>query len=253
MTAPDRTAHDQAGGSTTPSPVAFGAIYHLFLHGQLTRLRSIGLGALSSVAVLLAILARTDDDPLRTATEVMANFGLGVVLPVCTLWVAAGLIGDIAEDRLLAYLWIKPISVWTIPAAAVAATTTIMLPLVVVPLVAAALVSGDADLVSATVIACALGVVGYAGPFVALSTRFSRALWFGLGYILVWENAIARIADGTARLAIRSYIHSVLERATDVPLDLADRAVWSTYTVPLAASGAGIALGTWILRRRDID
>jgi ABC-2 type transport system permease protein len=237
-----------------PDPLAaFGAVFHLFLRGQLTRLRSLGLGLLSSLSVLLAFIARASEDPLGNAASAVAGYGLGVVLPVCTLWVASGLIGDLAEDRLLAYLWLKPIGAWVIPTAAVAATATIIVPLVVIPLAVAAAVSTNTDLFVSTLVACLLGMIGYGGIFVALSARFARALWFGLTYILVWENAIARISDGTSRLAIRSYIHSVVERATGVDIHVADRAAWSTYTVPLVLGIGGIGLATLLLKRRDID
>ncbi len=96
-------------------------------------------------------------------------------------------------------------------------------------------------------------MVAYSGLFITLGARFSRALWLGLLYILVWENAIARISDGTAQIAVRSYVVSILSRATDVNLRLADRSSTASIVVPLAIAAAGIALTTLILRRRDID
>lgn len=232
---------------------AFVALYRLFLRGQLTRLRAGGLALLGGVAVVLTILARSADDPVEAAAGIIAEYGLGIVAPVCTLWIATSLLGDLTEDRLLAYLWLKPIPRWVLPLAAFAATVTVMVPLVVVPLTVAALASGVSDLVAATVVASALAVIGYAGIFIALGARFSRALWWGLLYVLVWENAVARIADGTARLAVRSYVNTVVARATDVELALADRGPVAMIVVPLLIAAVGIALSTWIMRTRDID
>ena len=179
--------------------------------------------------------------------------GLAVVAPVCTLWVATSLLGDLVEDRLLAYLWLKPVARWVMPTAAVAAVLTIMVPVVVVPLTVAALVSGVSELVVATAVAALLAVVAYAGLFVAAGARFTRALWWGLLYILVWENAVARIADGTAQLAVRSYVVSILARATDVDLALADRSPAASIIVPLLIAAVGVAAATAVLSRRDID
>lgn len=237
----------------TNSMRSFAPLYSVFLRGQLTRLRSLGLGLLSSFCIVLSLIARASDDPFERATRAVAAYGLGLVVPVCTLWVATSLIGDLVEDRLLVYLWLKPVSLWVIPTAAMAATATVMLPLAVVPLVFAAAITNDAGLVVATLTASVIGVVAYAGFFVALSTRFSRALWFGLAYILVWENAVAQISNGTARLAIRSYLLSTIARASEVDLRLADRATWSSYAIPLIVGALGIGLATWFLRRRDID
>lgn len=232
---------------------AFTALYRLFLRGQLTRLRAIGLLALGAVAVLLSVVARSDDDPLDAAANVIAEYGLTIVAPVCTLWIATSIIGDLAEDRLLAYLWLRPIGRWLLPSAAFGATCTVMLPLVVAPLTIAAAASGQGELIVPTLIASTLAVAAYGGIFVTLGARFSRALWWGLVYVLVWENAVARLADGTARLAVRSYVTTVVARATDVELTLADRGSAAMIAVPVAIAAAGLVLSAWILRTRDID
>ena len=239
--------------ATPASGVALGSIYRMFLRGQLTRLRAVGLLLLSVVAIILAFHARTDDAPVRTATEIMAEYGLTVVVPVCTLWIASSLVGELIEDRLMAYLWLKPIPKWIVPAAALAATVTIMVPLVVIPLTIAASISGDGPLITATVIASLLGVTAYGGLFVMLGVRFSRALWWGLAYVLVWENAVARLTDGTAQVSVRSYLASIVSRLTDVDLSLADRSAAASYIVPIAISIVAVALAAVFLQRRDVD
>ena len=251
MTAP---AASHTAARRRPSSVdAFVTTYRLFLRGQLTRLRALGLLGLGAISIILTAVARTADDVPEAATTVLAEYGLAVVAPVCTLWVATSLLGDLVEDRLMAYLWLKPVARWVMPAAAVAAVLTIMVPVVVVPLTVAALVSGVSELVAATAVAALLAVAAYAGLFVAAGARFTRALWWGLLYILVWENAVARIADGTAQLAVRSYVVSILSRATDVDLSLADRSAPASVIVPLLITLGGVAAATLVLRRRDID
>ncbi len=244
------TVQTAAGPS---SAVAFAAVYRLFLRGQLTRLRALGLLVLGAVGILLAAVARTADNPVDASANLIAEYGLAVVTPVCTLWVASSLLGDLIEDRLLAYLWLKPVARWVLPAAAIAATFTILVPLTVAPLTIAAVVSGVDELVVATVVAAAIAIAAYSGLFVTLGVRFSRALWWGLAYILVWENGVARIADGTARLAVRSYVVSIISRATDVDIALADRSRVASVAVPAAIAVAGLAVSTWFLTRRDID
>jgi len=237
-----------------PGPMlAFTTTYRLLLHGQLTRLRALGLLSLGLIGIVLAAVTRAANNVPEAATNLLADYGLGIVAPVCTLWVATSLLGDLVEDRLLVYLWLKPVSSWVLPASAVAATLTIMIPLVVVPLAIAAAVTGIGELVVPMVLATTLAVLGYSGMFVALGTRFNRALWWGLNYTLVWENSIARIADGTARLAIRSYVVSILSRASDVSIALADRSPTASVLVPATVAVAGIAVSAWILRNRDID
>lgn len=233
---------------------AAAAIYHLFLRGQLTRLRAVGLFVLSAISILLAFLARADEpNPVRTATEIMADYGMSIVVPVCTLWIATSLLGDLIEDRLLVYLWLKPVARWVLPVAALAATATIMVPLVVAPLMVAAAISGDGPLLQATLVATVVGVFTYGALFVLFGMRFSRALWWGLAYVLIWENTIARLTDGLARLSVRSYLASITSRITDVDLTLADRGTVAIAVVPVAVIVCSLALATAFMKRRDVD
>ena len=125
------------------------ALYRLLLRLQVTPLRVVGILALASLAVLLGALARGDDDPLRATTEIALAYGLGIVLPLATAWLATSSVGDLVEDRLLVYLWLKPVPRWQLPAAAVLATVTIVVPLVAVPLVVTAIVAGASQLIGA--------------------------------------------------------------------------------------------------------
>lgn len=240
-------------GRRPSSLTAFASVYRLFLRGQLTRLRAIGLLALGLIGILLAVVVRLGDDVLENSVELLAGYGLAIVAPICTLWVATSILGEPSEDGLLAYLWLKPIGRWVLPAAAVAASLTIMIPLVVVPVTIAAAVSGFGDVVTATFLASLLAVAAYSGLFVTLGARFNRALWWGLLYILVWENAIALISDGTARLAVRSYVVSLLSNRTGVDIAVDGRSSAAAIVVPILVMAGGIGLSTLLLRRRDID
>ena len=241
---------------TTHSPSsadAFVQLYRLFLRGQLTRLRAFGLLTLGAIAIVLTAIAPTTEEPLEFAVGVLAEYGLVIVAPVCTLWVASSLLGELVEDRLLAYLWLKPVPRWIMPAAALGAVLTVMVPLVVAPLTVAAAVSGFGELVVPTLTASLLAVAAYGGVFVALGARFSRALLVGAGYILVWENIIARLSDGAALVSVRGYVVSILSQATDVDLALADRSTAASIIVPIGIAIAGVALGAVVLTRSDID
>lgn len=240
---------------TTPPRVASALVttYRLFLRGQLTRVRALALLVLGALGVVLTAVFRTDEDVVDASSTVIAEYSLAVMIPLCSLLIGASLIGDLAEDKLLAYLWLKPMPRWVVPTAAIMACFTILVPLAVVPIVIAAAVSGVSELVVSSLVASLLAVAGYSGLFVTAGARFNRALVWGLVYIVVWEQLIARISDGTARLAIRSYPASIVSRATDVDIYLADRSAAASIIVPIAVAIAGIGASTWVLRRRDID
>jgi len=237
----------------TSGSSSFVALYRLLLRLQVTLLRVIGILALASLAVLLGALARGDDDPLRATTEIALGYGLGIVVPLATAWLATSSVGDLVEDRLLVYLWLKPVPRWQLPAAAVLATVTIVVPLVAVPLVAAATVAGASQLTGSLLLACVLATFAYAGVFVAVGLWLRRALWWCLLYILVWENGLARAVDGAARLSIASYAQSLVANAADVSIAYADRPTGVSVVVPVVIGVAGLTLAVIRYRRAEID
>jgi len=247
-----RPVPDPAAALSSSSS-SFAALYRLLLRLLVTPLRIAGILALGSLEVLLGALTRGDDDPLRATTEVALAYGFGLVLPLATAWLATSSIGDLVEDRLLVYLWLKPVPRWQLPTAAVLATVTIVVPLVAVPLVATAVVAGTTELIGALVLASVLAVFAYAGIFVALGLWLRRALWWSLLYILVWENGLARVVDGAARLSIASYAQSLVADAAGVEISYADRLPAASVIVPLAVGLVGLALAVFRYRRGEID
>ena len=232
-----------------------GALYRLFLTSQATKGRLAGLLALGGVAVLLgiAIGASTTADPLDDGTTMIGQFGLAVVAPVATLVFASASLGDLHEDGTLVYVWLRPVARWRIVAAAVAATLTVALPVVVVPMVASAAFTGaGAELVAATAAACALAVIGYTGVFTWLGLRVRRALVWGLAYILVWEGFVARAGANTARLSLRASTRSVLARLADGPERLVELSLGAAVAIPLAAGVVGVWLTIRRLTRQDV-
>ena len=232
---------------------SFAALYLLLLRLLVTPMRIAGVLALGSLEVLLGVLARGDDDPLRATTEFALAYGFGLVLPLATAWLATSSIGDLVEDRLLVYLWLKPVPRWQLPTAAVLATATIVVPLVMVPLLVTAVVAGATELLGSLVLASVLAVFAYSGVFVAAGLWLRRALWWCLLYILVWENGLARAVDGAARLSIASYAQSLVADAADVDIAYADRLPAASLSVPLAVGLVGLALAVIRYRRTEID
>jgi len=232
---------------------SFAALYLLLLRLLVTPMRIAGVLALGSLEVLLGVLARGDDDPLRATTEFALAYGFGLVLPLATAWLATSSIGDLVEDRLLVYLWLKPVPRWQLPTAAVLATATIVVPLVMVPLLVTAVVAGATELLGSLVLASVLAVFAYAGVFVAAGLWLRRALWWCLLYILVWENGLARAVDGAARLSIASYAQSLVADAAGVEISYADRLPAASIVVPLAVGLVGLALAVFRYRRTEID
>jgi ABC-2 type transport system permease protein len=205
------------------------------------------------LAVLLGALARFDDDPARAASHVVAVYGLGVAVPLATLWFGTSALGDIVEDKLLVYLWLKPVERWQLPAAAVLATISVVAPLVGIPIFVSGLVAGTGDVAAHALLGSVLAVCAYAGLFVAAGLWFHRAVWWGLAFVLLWENAGAYASSGTERFTVTSWARSIVSAVPDVEVPLDGRsAVTSVVVLPCIAVG-GWLLATYRYRRADVD
>jgi ABC-2 type transport system permease protein len=231
----------------------FGAVYDLILRSQASKARLTALGALGLVGVLIGVAIGASDSAARAGTEFIDGFGLTLVVPVTTLVFASAALGDFIDDGTMVYLWLRPVARWKIVTAAAAATFTVVLPLVLVPLLAAAAATDKGgDLLVGTAASATLGIAAYTGVFVMLGVRVRRSLVWGLLYIFVWEGFVARAGATASRLAIRAYTRSVLAHATGFSLRLADISSPYRIVVPLAALLVALAYATRRMRVQDV-
>lgn len=235
------------------SPGTLVALYRLLLRTQITVPRLLGIAGLGLLAVLLGVFARGDPNPELAAADLVSSYGLGILVPFATLWLGTSAIGDLVEDRLLVYLWLKPVPRWQLPAAAVLATATVVLTLTVLPLVACALVAGAADVAWAAALASSLAALAYAGIFVAAGLWFRRAVWWGLAFILIWENVAAYSAEGLGRFTVIGWASAVLGLASDVDLQLEAGSAGEAFVVLPAIALAGWLVAAWRYQRMDVD
>lgn len=248
-------APPSAPGQARPDTVTvFLAVYRLLLRSIATRGRLVGIGVLAGVSFVTALLvnAAGPDDPTRAALG-FVDTNLTTLLPVAVLVFGAATLGDLIDDGSLVYLWLRPVRSSVHVMAAVAATLTVVTPLVGIPVVlAAAMIDADPDVIMAAVAGGLVALVAYSAIFVAAGIRLRRPLPWGLVYILIWEGFVAGAGDTAGRLAIRGYIRSILSQITDVELDLANVNLASGIIVPLLVAVAAVAYGARRLARSDI-
>ena len=84
-----------------------------------------------------------------------------------------------------------------------------MLPLAALPTAIGA-VAGDGSSPFVSFIAASLAALAYSGLFVAAGLWFRRAVWWGLAFLLLWENVGATASDGTARFTVTSWARSIV-------------------------------------------
>jgi ABC-2 type transport system permease protein len=243
----------EAAAARPGTLVSLVALYRLLLRTQITLPRLLGIGALGTISILIGLFARLDDNSAQAAADAVSGYGLGVLVPLATLWLGTSAIGDLVEDKLLVYLWLKPVPRWQLPAAAILATVSVVVPLTALPLTVSALVAGAGEVAWATLLAASLAALAYAGVFVAAGVWFRRAVWWGLAFVLIWENVVAYSADGAARYTVIGWASSVLGLAPDIDVQLDAGSTAAAFVVLPAIAVAAWLVATWRYRRADID
>lgn len=263
MTAPEQPLDpspippEPATANTENRPNQFAAflgVYRLLLRSVATPGRLFAIGALAAISLLtaVAVSASSPFNPLNAATGYVDG-NLSTLLPVAVLVFGAATLGDLADDGSLVYLWLRPVPARIHVLAAWAATVTISVPLVGLPvLLAAAVIEPDGSLLAATAIGALVAISAYSALFVMAGIRFRRALPWGLVYILIWEGFVASAGETAAKLAIRSYVRSILAELTGQSLKLGEFTLASGILVPLAVTVAALAYASRRLARSDI-
>jgi ABC-2 type transport system permease protein len=228
-------------------------LYRLFLRTQFSVKRLLGIGALGAISILLGLFALSDVDPSQAAADGISGYGLGVLVPLASLWLGASAVGDLVEDKLLVYLSLKPVPRWQLPAAAILATATIVIPLTALPLVAAALVAGAGEVAWATFLATSFAGLAYSGVFVLAGIWFRRAVWWGLAFVLIWENVVAYSAGGAARYTVSGWAAAVLGLAPGIDVERDAGSGGAAFVVLAGIAAAAWLAATWRYRRADID
>jgi ABC-2 type transport system permease protein len=250
------TASSQAAAvvATRPGTLAsLVALYRLLLRTQISVPRLLGIAGLGGISVLIGVFARWDDNPSQAAADAVSTYGLGLLVPLAALWLGTSAIGDLVEDRLLVYLWLKPVPRWQLPAAAVLATASVVVPLTALPITVSAVAAGAGDVAWAALLAASLAALAYSGLFVAAGVAFRRAVWWGLAFVLIWENVAALAAEGTARFTAVGWSSSVLGLASGIDVEPEAGSAAAAFVVLPAIAVAGWLAGTRRYRRADVD
>jgi ABC-2 type transport system permease protein len=230
-------------------------IVKVLIRDLATRGRVIALGGLGLLAVVLGAAVRTADpfDRPDAAWSLVNGYGLALLVPVVTLVFASAALGDPAEDGTLVYLWLRPLPRWKLAVSAFVAAVAVAVPVAVVPLVLGAALTGEGvKIVAGAAAGGLLAVAGYAAVFCGLGLRVKRALAWGIAYLLIWEQAVARLSHGAARASLFVNAHSVMAYIADHPhIRLAVSPVTGVI-VPLSVCAVALVATTRLLDRGDV-
>jgi ABC-2 type transport system permease protein len=244
----------------TRSVAAVPLIIQVTLRQLLGRRRTILLGLLAAVPVLLALVfwAAGHATVHDFASGVLDAVGVTLLLPIVAVLFGTAAFGAEIEDGTVVYLLAKPISRWAIVlakligAAGMTAILTMVSVLVSGAIVLAPLGEDGAAATRAFVAATAVGSICYVSLFLALSLFTRRALVIGIGYMLVWEGALSFMLPGIANLSIRQYALGASAAIYQLPVEEARLSASTALILSAVLVVVSLSIATWRLMRFEM-
>lgn len=162
---------------------------------------------LVTVAAIFRLSAPTVDEALGFTGRLLADFGIGVLVPLVAVIVGTAAIGSELEDGTIVHLLARPVPRLAIVsvklAVAVGVTAAIAGPAIWIG--GAVGTGGDAELPTAYALASVVAALEYTAIFLALSLVTTRALVVGLAYVVIWEGVVAGLFAATRLLSVRQH------------------------------------------------
>jgi ABC-2 type transport system permease protein len=158
------------------------------------------------IVVTLLIKLAHPTDP-TWPSQILGVFGFSVVLPLTALIIGTSVLGAEVDDGSIVQLLATPVPRSVVIASKYVVATVLTMAFVAVPV----LVSGVIATGGATKLAIGLFVGALAGSaiynavFVMLSVLTTRAIAFGLLYVLIWESLLTNFVSGAKLLSIGHY------------------------------------------------
>jgi len=227
------------------------ALLAITARALLNRRRTLLLALLGALLVVITVIYRLGSPPdaqsLEVTRRLLADFGIGVLLPVVAVIVGTAAIGSELDDGTIVYLLAKPVPRWRIIAVKLGVAWFVVVLLVVPAIIVAGLIGhDDPGLAVAYAVAAIAGALEYTALFLALSLITSRALIIGLAYVVIWEGVVAALFAGTRVLSVRQHALAVAEAIGGESAAQAELAVGIAVGVAIAVT----LLAVWLAIRR---
>jgi len=151
------------------------------------------------------------------STDVIVNFGFGLLVPIMCLLIGTGVIAPEIEDGSIVYLLAKPLPRRTIVLSKLVVATAVAVSFCVVSIMVASAIAGDKDgqLAMAMGVATALASVAYVAVFFMIAVLTRNSIIVGLLYALLWEGVLAGYVPGVRTVSIRQWALAPAEQMVE--------------------------------------
>ena len=197
------------------------SVYLLTIRQLTGKWRLVIMSVLALMPIGMAVMAIwTSPSPSVEEFEIIvfSNMLAGSIAPLVVLAIASVAFANELEDRTLANLTLSPLPRWQIVVPKLLAAVSVAGPF----MVASAFVTthlafqSDATATFAVTVSALVGVLMYSSVFIWLGLVTTRAIGFGLLYIILWEGFFGGFVSGVKYLSIRHYslglMHGLDER-----------------------------------------
>ena len=177
------------------------------LRATLGRRRALLFAIPPVILIGITVILRVGHPPNdQWAYVVLGDFGFSVLLPLTALIIGTGVLGAEIDDGSAIHLLATPVRRGSIVLTKwVVAAVLTMLFAAVPELIAGLLAPGSAKLAFALFVGALAGSVIYSAVFVLASVLTTRAIAFGLLYVLIWEGLLSNLVGGARILSIAHY------------------------------------------------
>jgi ABC-2 type transport system permease protein len=179
----------------------------LTLRATLGRRRAFLFAIPAVVLIALTLVLRASKHANATwPDQVLGDFGFSVLLPFTALIVGTGVLGAEIDDGSAIHLLATPVRRSSIVVTKFAVAAAVTAIFAAVPeLLAGLLAPGGSGLAVALFIGALAGSVIYCAVFVLASVLTTRAIAYGLLYVLIWEGLLSNLVGGARILSIAHY------------------------------------------------
>ena len=212
--------------------------------------RGIVLLALPVLLVLLAGVLRWVTGEPVSASVVLVEVGLALVVPLVALLAANGVLGPEIDDGSVVYLLATPVSRYVVAASKYAVAAALAGLLGFGGMAGAALAGDVSDRwLLVALVAGGGGALLYCALFTALAAATRHGMIAGLIYLLVVEQLLGRFLSGFRYVSVRAVAERLGEVAADVELPVEDLSLTYAVIASVVLLVVGIALAGWRLQR----
>jgi len=183
-------------------------IASITMRATMGRKRALLFAIPPAILLLVTVLLKLahPQDP-SWPSQVLGIFGFTVVLPLTALIIGTSVLGAEVDEGSIVHLLATPVPRSVVIWSKYLVAVTLTAAFVAVPELLAGLIAtgGLTKLAVGLFVGALAGSVMYNAIFVMVSVMTTRAIAYGLAYLLVWEGLLGNLVSGARLLSIGHY------------------------------------------------